>query len=207
MSKRLFLDFDGTILNSQKRIYKLFAELTGAPTMSYEEYWRIKRARITQADLLRRYFGYKDEQAEDFKRQWLLKIEEPQRLTDDTLLPWVIPFLKRKHETRDCYLVTHRQNAQRARTQAENLGISPYFKGILVSEQRMKKSELIAAAVPHEPDDVLLGDTGDDIMAARELGILSVAVTWGILEKKILMEYNPTYCVETEAELDRCPIL
>ena len=54
---------------------------------------------------------------------------------------------------------------------------------------------------------VMIGDTGEDVLAARQLGMKSVAVGWGILSPDVLREYNPDYLAERMEDLDNCPFI
>ena len=80
---RFFCDFDGTLIDSQKRLYDLFCELCPESKMSYNEYWKIKRNRITQKDFLRKYFKYDDAKISLFHKLWLQKVEEKKRIESD----------------------------------------------------------------------------------------------------------------------------
>ena len=54
----LFFDFDGTIVDSKVRLYKLFCELCIDNKFSFNDYWELKRESLTQAEILKKYFNY-----------------------------------------------------------------------------------------------------------------------------------------------------
>ena len=91
---KIFFDLDGTLINSEHRIYNLFVELCPECKMSYEAYWKIKRQRITQKDFLKKYFDYTDDMCAQFHQKWLQKIEEPERLREDFLVEGIECVLK-----------------------------------------------------------------------------------------------------------------
>ncbi|OPZ76919.1 MAG: Pyrophosphatase PpaX [Alphaproteobacteria bacterium ADurb.Bin438] len=206
MIKNIFFDFDGTLVNSQLRLYNLFKELTNC-SMTYDEYWKIKRQRINQKDFLKRYFNYSDEMIADFKKNWLLKIEEPHRFKDDFLVDGMREVLEKLSKDNNLYLVTHRQSQELTLKEAEDLGISKYFKKIMASEQKITKVQMIENNVKVSKEDILIGDTGEDIKDAKKLGIKSIAVAWGILNYEVLKEYNPDFIAKGIEDFDKCPFL
>lgn len=196
----IFFDLDGTIINSQKRIYNLFCELCTKNHFSYNEYWQIKRNRINQKDFLKKYFNYSDEKAAEFKKIWLNKIEEEKRLKTDVILEGMEELLKKLSLKYDLYIVTNRQSKKITKKQIENLNINKFFKKIFVTEQKKIKKDIID--IPLNINDIFIGDTGEDIQTAKELGIKSIAISWGILNKEILEEYAPDVICEEVSELE-----
>ena len=187
----IFFDFDGTLINSQHRLYNLFIEFCPECKMTYEEYWEIKRQRINQKDFLKKYFSYSDERCGEVHRLWLEKVEEPERLKQDFLNEGIEEELKNLYKKYNLYIVTNRQSKELTIKETETLGIKKYFKEILVTEQKKTKEELIRENIKFSSEDILIGDTGEDIKCAKALGIKSAAVGWGILNEKILKEYKP----------------
>jgi phosphoglycolate phosphatase len=62
----LFLDLDGTLLDSKKRLYKLFDFLVPESDLSYEDYWNLKRNAVGHVDILKDKFNYSDRSIEEF---------------------------------------------------------------------------------------------------------------------------------------------
>lgn len=205
MANRLFLDFDGTLTDPRPRLYSLFCELEPECAWSFVDYWSIKRKRISQRDMLKRYFGYDEIRVTRFRQAWMEKIEEPERLAKDIPYPGVDAFLARCAERSSLYLVTARQRPERAHEQIRRLGWSGFFTKILVTGQQRPKADLVREAVSYAPADVLAGDTGEDIMAGKTLGIQTVAVSSGVLNEEILQSYQPNQLLQyvTELQLDR----
>jgi len=204
----IFLDYDGTILNSMGRVYALFQELAPAGGLSYEAYWALKRDGVKQEAILKDILGYGPEAVTRYKKQWLALIEEPARLATDFMIPGLEKFLARQAGRRNLYLVTNRQFKDRALTQVQNLGIASFFNDFFVTGQRLSKAALIRnAGLRPSQEDIFLGDGGEDILAARELNMNAGAVTWGFLNRRCLAAYKPDFYIETEADLDNCPFI
>ena len=123
----IFFDLDGTLINSQQRLYNLFVELCPECKMTYEEYWEIKRQRINQKDFLKKYFNYSDEKCKEFHKLWLEKVEESERLDEDFLVDGVEDLLNKLSQKYRLYLVTNRQSKSLLIYELERLKIKNYF--------------------------------------------------------------------------------
>lgn len=203
MTNRLFLDLDGTLIDSRQRQYNLFSELAPESTISFDEYWRCKRNNMNQRVLLQRYLQYSDVQIAEFKGAWMGKIEEPVRLDIDVPFEGVREFLSQASRKCDLFLVTGRQHLDRLVPQMRKLGLYDYFSDILNTAQRQSKAELIRSRAAWDADDIFVGDTGEDILAGRELGMRTVAVTSGALSEETLRKYHPDMVLETVVHLAR----
>lgn len=207
MTKNIFFDYDGTLINSQKRMYKLFCELCLENNFSYQQYWDIKRTRINQNDFLKKYFNYSDEQIKEFKKSWMGKIEEENRLSEDEPVENIDKLLKGLSLENKLYLVTNRQFEDLAIKQIKNFGLFDFFDKILITEQRKTKVDLIKKEVRVTPNDVFIGDTGEDILSAKELGIKSIAVSYGFLNKEVLAQYKPDLILDEVKDFDNCKFI
>lgn len=197
----IFFDLDGTIVNSQHRLYNLFMELCPECKMSYDEYWTIKRGRITQKDFLKKYFNYSVGQCEIFHKIWIERIEEEERLREDFLVKGFYEILESLSKKYSLFIVTNRQSEELTRKELESLNIKHLFSGIMVTEQKKTKSQLIKERIDYSKQDFIIGDTGEDIKTAKELGLQSVAVTWGILDEEILKQYEPDIIMREVCEI------
>lgn len=202
MTRRLFLDFDGTLVDSRRRQYDLFQELGRPAALGFDEYWRCKRAGINQAEMLRRYCGLPDDRHGEFKSAWLEQIEDPARLETDLVISGVPDFLARSAAHFELYLVTGRQHFDRLVTQMKKLGLHERFTAILNTEQRRSKVELVRSRASTGPGDVFVGDMAEDVLTGKELGMYTVAVTSGAYAAESLAKYGPDLVVASVAELD-----
>lgn len=152
----LFFDLDGAIHNSQKRLYTLFCELCPENTFSYEEYWNIKRQRITQKQMLQEYYNYDDKQIAIFKTSLLEKVEEEEHMTHDTPVEEIESILEKLYTRHTLYIVTHRQDEIKTLQQIHFLGWNKFFKKIFVTQQKTTKQQLIIENVSITPYDVFI---------------------------------------------------
>lgn len=197
----IFFDLDGTLVNSKVRLYTLFCELCPKCNFSYGEYWVQKRSGITQSEILKNIFHYNLEQILDFKVKWLNKIEEKARLNLDRKINNIDSVLENILYYNDLYIVTNRQRTDFVLEELKSLRLYNYFKKIFVTNQKISKSKLISKELLVAKNDIFVGDTGEDILAAKKLGIKSIAVTWGHLKKEILEKYKPGIIADTPTEL------
>lgn len=204
----LFLDFDGSLLDCRRRLYGLLSELAPDHGLSLDEYWILKREGLTQPELLRQRLGFSESAVAEYRRRWLEHIEEDFRLDQDVLFPGLESFLRRQAEIRNLYLVTNRQSRERTVRQIGCLGLANYFQKILVTEHKCSKSDMVrnVGLIPAS-QDIFLGDTGEDILAARELGCLAVGLSWGFQSREGLARYQPDFMVDKVKDLDQCQFL
>ena len=200
---KFFFDMDGTIVNSQGRLYELFCELCPENIFSYEEYWEIKRKHVTQKEFLQKYFHYSEEKIDNFHKIWLDKVEEEKRvLTYDFPVNGMSDILKKLAEKHRLFLLTNRQSYEIAVRQMEQFGWLGFFDDLFITQQRDSKQELIRKSkIVIEKSDFFIGDTGEDIKTAKEFGAKSVAVTWGVLDSKVLEKYEPDLIVGNPRQL------
>jgi phosphoglycolate phosphatase len=86
----------------------------------------------------------------------------------------------------------------------ENL--SECFSDILGSDihkSKILKIKLILNQYRLSPDDAIyITDTTGDIIEARECGVKSIAVNWGLHDRENLLQENPFALVDTSQELE-----
>lgn len=206
--RNIFLDFDGTLIDSRERLYTLFQELAPGSPLTFEEYWDIKRSRVDQQKLLSERLSFTPEQITEFKSRWKAKVEEEARLLQDRPLSGVTDVLVRlKGEGHHLHLVTARQRPELVEMQLVRFGWREFFDHVLVTCQSESKENLVRRTVKFSTNDIFVGDTGEDISAAKELGLRSIAVTSGILSHEILKEYNPDFICESVGNIHETGLL
>ena len=202
MTKNIFFDFDGTLIDCSQRLYRLFSELVPKSTLSYDEYWKIKRGRVNQKKLLMGRFDYSEEELEAFQKLWLSKVEESNRLESDKPFSMSSQLLKQLSKHYNLYVVTNRQSKSKVLNQINSFGWQEFLTEILVTEQKTTKEELIRGSCSFSKDDYFIGDTGEDIRTGQALGIKTIAVTSGFLSGTILQEYEPDLILEGIEKID-----
>ena len=197
----IFFDLDGTLLDSRERLYKLFQHLVPESSLSFNEYWRLKRNKIAHREILIDHFSYSDEAFFLFDKIWMESIELPEWLLLDITLDGVTNYLKELKNFHSLYVVTARQYETVAIQQIEQHGWSNIFKKILVTGQKKTKFEMINTEINITKNDWIVGDTGDDILTGKQLRINTAAVLSGFMNKKKLQEYHPDVIVNSLLDL------
>ena len=152
----LFLDFDGTLLDSRKRLHHLFSFLVPTSALSFADYWKLKRAGIGHKEILQKQFSYSHDAINNFQQQWYHLIEQPEWIKYDTALPGVTEKLIELKEKYALCLVTARQYHTVVQQQLEELNWTGLFKYVLVTAQQKEKQILIAENVSVTTADWLL---------------------------------------------------
>ena len=191
MRNKIFFDLDGTLLDCRIRLYSLFQELSSNSNLSFDQYWQIKRSGINQEKLLTKWLGYSLQDSSKFKKTWLEKVEDEKRLDLDAPYQFSGELLEKLHNSYDLYIVTNRQSESKAVRQINKFNWNKYLKDILVTKQIINKTELIEQNVQYSEDDIIITDTGEDIISGKKLGIKTIAIAHGFLSTDILQGYNP----------------
>lgn len=200
----IFLDLDGTLIDSKLRLYKLFQSLVTESKLTFSEYWEFKKNKIGHEKILTDLFNYDTDRITNFKRKWLSLIENEDLLSYDTPFEGVTTFLSNLITTSDynLFIVTARQFKQKTIAQIESFGWGNMFTDILVTCGKHEKYSLINHSVKTSHFDWFIGDTGKDIQTGKNLGINTCAVLSGFLSKEKLLEYNPDIMINNVVEFN-----
>ena len=192
----IFFDLDGTLIDSRVRLYKLFQELIPQSKLSFDEYWKLKRNKIDHETILKNQFNFEHQDFLLFEKKWMELIEDEQWLIFDKPFAGVTHYLQKlKRKGFLLYIVTSRQYKSKVLTQLNSFGWDSIFKDILVTEQRMEKSDLIRTFISNDNNNWIVGDTGKDIQTGKKLQINTVAVLTGFLNRNKIAEYQPDLIV------------
>lgn len=201
MTPRLFLDADGTIVDSSRRQYELYRELVGSKSLSYHDYWSLKRAGHRQSDLLARWSGLGETEILAFQRTWLERIEDAPRLKLDEVFPGVPTFLSRAQRTIEIIVVSGRQSQVKLQGQLSALGVGKFIRKVIVLGQYTTKEELLKNELGTSLAGIFVGDSREDIRAGSALGLDTVAVSSGETCESLLMDARPNYLFGSLAEV------
>lgn len=204
---KIFFDLDGTIINSQWRLYQLFCELCPENRFSYKEYWSIKRSHMPQKLFLEKYFNYSEKQIDAFSKAYLKRVEDSDLMATDRPVDGIEEVLQSLFQKHTLYVVTNRQDYEKTVREIDRFRWQKFFEHVWVTEQKISKADLIIRHTKVSPKDIFISDTGDDIKNAQYLGIHSVAVTWGVLDKSVLRQYNPDMTIEMVKDLKKIEVL
>ncbi|MET4732939.1 phosphoglycolate phosphatase-like HAD superfamily hydrolase [Thalassospira sp. MBR-102] len=201
--KNLYVDFDGTLIDPSKRLYRLFSELN--PTsrkISFSEYWDLKNTGLTQESLLTDILRLNPRQVTNFKAGWLSEIENPELLALDCPLPGAENFLSKLSTYSDLHLVTARQSSIGVEKQLADLGWSRFFKNVIVTLAKSSKEEAIKSRTVPRAADIIVGDTCEDICTGKALDILTVAVETGHTLKSAFEACSPDAIIPSVSMFD-----
>lgn len=210
MGKTILLDLDGPVLDVSERYYAVHCEILGdlkvAP-VPRAAYWEGKRRQhapdriqpgLLDAAVLARY-----------RRCWLERIEDRRFLYFDRAQDGAVEMLRHlRGEGFRLVAATLRQRCDELLWELQRLGVRQAFDKVLCSgdtasaEGWILKRQLIETS-PNDLRDacLLAGDTEADVLAARALGLPSVAVLNGIRSRESLAGVSPDFVIADLAEL------
>ncbi len=87
------------------------------------------------------------------------------------------------------------------------LKLRNFFQEILGSDKKASKidkiQELLKVFQAEESDTFFISDTSGDIKEGKEVGVKTIAVTWGFQTKEQIIVSHPDYIVENVTELQK----
>ena len=170
----VFFDLDGTLIDPRPRLYRLFVELTGCD-LTYDEYWQLKGNGLRQRAMLE-HIGYQGD-ADGFSKKWLNQVESEYLLKDDKIFPDVRPVLEKLYaQGMKLYVVTNRQSFEGMQRELNWLGLGDYFTQLITTRQQVSKAEAVKQAGINYQRGLFVGDSEEDMKAARELAVTSVLI-------------------------------
>lgn len=193
----IFFDFDGTLIDARKRLYRLFQDLVKESNLSEDTYWALKRDRKNHEFILKHIFYWPDDKIAFFKNRWLEAIELKRYIDLDVLKPHVCDVLAELQKTSKLYLVTARQDEAMLEYELCRFTIKSFFLKVLVTGLQVSKSALIEQSFSNMESGFFIGDTGYDIKTGKALKLSTIAVTDGFLSGEKLREYDPDFLVDS----------
>jgi phosphoglycolate phosphatase len=199
MIRYLFIDFDGTLVDSSKRQYNLFVELSKT-SISLSDYWNAKRSGVKQTELLSIHSNQLCRKQSTFMMRWLKKIEQPHRLQDDCLFEGVHSFLSQAKRYFQLYCITNRQYRQRLVNQMKNLGIEKYFCNVICTCGKTSKEFLLRRRFNLSSYDIIIGDSDEDVLTGKNLGLITIGVKSGASTEARLRCLKPDIIISSVNE-------
>jgi len=210
---KIFIDLDGPILDSADRYYYAYLEALkklGVTAINKELYWNLKRSKTLEVDILK--LSSAERYIDKYIKIRNSLIENKELLAYDTVWPELKEIYMKLFARIPTVLVTLRASVQRTHWQLKQLGIYSWFKQIYtlpkpyVSKEHWKiKADIVAEsdmlAEINANSCIFIGDTEADIMAGKHLKMKTLAVSFGIRDKCMLLEVKPDILVQTREEL------
>jgi phosphoglycolate phosphatase-like HAD superfamily hydrolase len=204
--RTLILDCDGTLVSWLPRHYACYRSVTGElglPRLSAGRYWRMKRGGADAAALLSACGSAAVLPA--FRALWLERIESPELLRLDQVLPGVRPRLRgwRASGWR-LVLLTSRSRPGRFRRQLAALGLAEGWHRILVApggSGGAGKAEVLRRRLPGLGPAIWIGDSEADLIGARLAGCAFCGVTSGVRDAGFLRAAGATMVFPALAEV------
>jgi phosphoglycolate phosphatase-like HAD superfamily hydrolase len=188
------IDLDGTLIDIAARdyaVYKAILHENSYKCLPFDTYWEQRRNRtdifqvLAQTGLPSNFFQLFIARREQY-------IESKSFLQLDKLFPYTINAVEYLKEKYSCYLVTRRQNKENAQWQLSELGLDAVFGKSNIFIVRDSKKEIFNR-IPRLT--LVIGDTENDIIPAKELNKTSVAVCSGIRSEDCLSKLGPSYII------------
>ncbi|MBY0220370.1 HAD family hydrolase [Paenibacillus illinoisensis] len=197
MKNKIFMDYDGTIVSNQKRLFRFFIDYLPKDyknILTEEEFWCIKVLGIHEIEWVNNVFNLGiDKYA--FDKCKAKKIEEMNYLKYNQLFTYSIPVLERLQLEYDLFLVTRRSNSSNLIREIQENGVIKYFKEIIIVPHKGYdcKSTHVLGKCEVSADDIFVGDTEDDLRAGLKLGANTYFVKSGIRREWMLKKCFPEH--------------
>jgi len=189
------IDFDGTLINCNYRIYKLFSDLIFPCKISFDKYINLKKRGIKNNTILINNFQFNEQELLDFNVLWFKKIESKFYLQFNQLFDFTKEALSILSSLGTLYLVSNRRYDKLLKNELEELDLYEFLKSAHATLQNASKSDIIKRniIIDESSFSFMIGDTEEDIIEAKKIGINSVAVLSGVRDKDRLISYSPNY--------------
>ncbi|MCX8009058.1 MAG: HAD family hydrolase [Patescibacteria group bacterium] len=194
---RLFFDLDGTILDVQKRhlaVYRTIAQSLNLPAIPDDEYWKRKQHKLLPWD------NIPDRILNEYNQRYRQMIEDPDYLPLDAPFSNMISMIHTIKTFHEIILVTNRRQKNSLLDQLDAMNIRNLFDAILTPYPQSKADAMRQHG--YRTNDIVIGDTEEDIHTAHELHIPSIAVSWGLRAPDYLLQHHPTFLCNTMKEIE-----
>ena len=151
--KNLYLDFDGTIIDSSARLYAVYKSIMTEfqrPYLPKDEYWSLKRERQPYSVILEKTAS--GELASEYMKRFLKKVESPDFLKLDQLLEGARESLSLFKKDNRLVLVTLRRSRENLCQELKDLKIFNLFDAIFDNfVEGVNSWEIAANSVRNDP--------------------------------------------------------
>lgn len=212
----IYFDLDGTLIDVSTRFYMIYYDLLDMfnchKRFNKERYWKMKRERISEDEIVRRTCIDMDVKRYNKARKMI--IESPKYLDYDIPFSFTFNILKKLAVNNRLVVVSLRESLNITEMEMDRFELKNFFDKILVRNVDMDESwkikvELIKSDHDFEKENsIIVGDTEAEFLAAKELDIPCLLVSCGIRTKEYLAHLNSQAIIEDISELldDKIPL-
>ncbi len=206
----IYFDLDGTLIDVSARFYRIYCDLLGLfncdKRLSKEQYWRLKRERCPEEEIVHR--TCMDVDVGKYIDLRMKMIESPEYLKYDCPFSYTFKVIRKlKEEGNRLVVVSLRESLEKTKREVDQFGFRPFFDKVLVhnaavvDKWKLKVDMVRSDSLFDVNNSVMVGDTEADFMAARGLGIPCFLVSSGIRTGEYLTSLNPGFVIENICEL------
>lgn len=194
----IFLDLDGTIINSFSRHYLLLKEIlieNGIDVdFNVDEYVQLKKDGYNNYKFLVNNLLVSEDSAKSIQNEWIKRIEDVEWLKYDTLYEDALDFINYVKDNKLIFL-TARSNYNNLMYELEMLKIDNLVDEVFVvdtKEASLNKGSLLSKYIEDyaNEDIIVIGDTEVDYNAAVSNNLKYFILNRGFRSKKFLSERN-----------------
>ena len=201
----LIFDLDGTLIDTKKEIFDTFHQAFSNLGMRLDEKKLEKYVGLPLEELLEALLGKYDRKVEEEIRRIYYE-NYYSRSRKIRVFPGLEEIV-RGNGFKKAILTSKKRKT--ALNDLNYLGIGDYFSIVVGADDLKKKKpdgegirKIISLAKCRDINRVyMIGDTEMDILAAKNAGVKSIAVTWGFRSEEFLKRYEPDYIVHSPQEL------
>ncbi|WP_048035021.1 HAD family hydrolase [Brevibacillus brevis] len=199
----LFLDFDGTVMEDKFRHYECYSQIMEnfrCKPLDLDVYWNLKRNKRSLRDILKKSNFTEEETI--FYQEWVKRIETKKYLKYAQLKPKVketlIEWRKLCHKI---ILVSMRSSLENLVWQTKKESLYESFDEIRSCSPFIKHGKYNILSEYSFSTGIFIGDSEEDMVPAKMLGLKTIAVTNGIRDKKYLIaDYYAEELFDVELE-------
>ncbi len=198
----VIFDLDGTLIDTKDEIFTVFSQAFSNLGIEFNEEKMEKYIGYPLRELLEHLLGHYDAKVE----KEIAKVYYSQRERKIRLFPGMEKLIE--SDFKKAILTSKKKKT--ALYDLGYLGLTHHFPIILSADDIEKKKpcgegilKIIEISKCMDKASVfMVGDTEMDILAAKNAGVKSIAVTWGFRDEEFLKKYSPDYIAHNAEELE-----
>jgi phosphoglycolate phosphatase-like HAD superfamily hydrolase len=203
MSKRLFTDFDGPIMDVSERYFQVYkfclkhTKLAGQTVtpLSKREFWALKRAQVNEKDIALKSGLVESGQAEQFAQLRRSTVHTAPYFQHDLIIEGAIAALEKAQSAgielavmtmrreRELLPVLQQYNLTRFFPAERRFYLSNDYVKTGDTKDKPKLMKRAISTLPHADRQWIVGDTEADIAAGKQHGVKTIGILSGIRDE------------------------